>query len=318
MIAAVAGTFNVLHRGHVALINRAFAVADIIYVGITSDAMASSTRSDVVPMYLRRTALEKFLDTQDKPYRVFEIDDMYGPRDMMDSADILVVSEETAGNADKVNEERVSRGIPPLRIEVVPLVMSCDGSKISSTNIMRGEYSRSGQNSVPDIVVGSLNHVKVEAVRSVMERIYGDVRISAAEVESGVPPQPFEGQTRQGAINRAKLALGEHDMAVGIEAGVFERQEGLYDIQYCAVYDKDGRITVGCGSGFMYPSAVAEKVRGGMTVGDAMKEVFGITEIGKQQGAIGFLSGGLLDRKSLTEQSVTAAMVPRLNDSYGE
>jgi non-canonical (house-cleaning) NTP pyrophosphatase len=47
-----------------------------------------------------------------------------------------------------------------------------------------------------------------------------------------------------------------------------------------------------------------------------MDQVFGQKDIGHGQGAIGYLSRGLLERKALTEQSVTAAMVPRLNDSY--
>ncbi|MBO4503173.1 MAG: inosine/xanthosine triphosphatase, partial [Candidatus Methanomethylophilus sp.] len=179
-----------------------------------------------------------------------------------------------------------------------------------------GKYGTHGYSDVLDIVVGSTNHVKVEAVREVMERVFGDVRVTGINVDSGVPDQPFEEQTRQGAINRAKAALGDHDMAVGIEAGVFEKELGLYDIQFCAILDRSGRLTVGTGSGFMYPPAVADLVRKGQTVGEAMKAVFEQPDIGKGQGAIGYLSRGLLDRKALTEQSIIAAMVPRLNDSY--
>ena len=51
-----------------------------------------------------------------------------------------------------------------------------------------------------------------------------------------------------------------------------------------------------------------------MTVGDAVHEVYGNTDIGKKQGAVGLLSKGLIDRKTLTEQSVIAAMIPRLWD----
>ncbi|MCQ2079245.1 MAG: inosine/xanthosine triphosphatase, partial [archaeon] len=213
-------------------------------------------------------------------------------------------------------EMRDKRGIKPLVISVVPLVMASDGQKVSAHCILEGRYSRDGRSDVVDIIVGSANHVKVEAVRSVMERIFGNVRVTGVEVDSGVPDQPFEEQTRQGAINRARAAMGDHDLAVGIEAGVFEKEEGLYDYQYCAVLDREGRITVGTGSGFMYPPAVAELARNGLTIGDAMREVFAQKNIGKGQGAIGFLSKGLLDRKGLTEQSVTAAMIPRLDDSY--
>ena len=103
-------------------------------------------------------------------------------------------------------------------------------------------------------------------------------------------------------------------MAVGIEAGVFEMLDGLYDIQHCTIISKDGKATYGQGMGFRYPDDVAELVRNGLSVGEAMKEIYGSTEIGKKQGAIGLLSKGLIDRKTLTEQSVTAAMIPRIWD----
>ena len=295
---AVAGTFDVLHDGHRALLRRAFESGDRVVVGITTDRMASEGRDSVVPMRFRRAELEGFISTLGRA-EVFEIDDMYGPDAIMDGVDALVVSEETLGNGRILNERRVSRGLPPMELLVVPLVRGA---------ILEGRYGRSGHSSVPDIAVGSLNPVKVMAVRSVMERVYGEVRITAVDVDSGVPPQPFGDQTHQGSLNRARAALGDHDMAVGIEAGV------LYDIQHCSIVSRDGRETYGQGSGFRYPDRIAELVRGGMTVGDAVHEVYGDSDIGKGQGAVGLLSKGLIDRKSLTEQSVTAAMIPRIWD----
>ncbi len=311
--AAVAGTFDVLHDGHKALLRRAFEVGDVVMVGITSDRMASGSRGVSVPMHIRRAELEAFLSDMGE-HRIFEIDDIYGPDEVMDSVDVLVVSEETMDNGRRVNDRRTSRGLKPMELSVVPLVMSDDGGKISSSAILRGEYGRSGHRAVMDIAVGSANQVKVSAVRSVMERVYGEVRITAVDVPSGVPPQPFEGQTHEGSRNRALAALGDHDMAVGIEAGVFEKLDGLYDIQHCTIVSRDGRETYGHGSGFRYPDAIAALVRGGMTVGDAVHEVYGDTDIGKKQGAVGLLSKGLIDRKTLTEQSVTAAMIPRIWD----
>ncbi len=313
MIAAVAGTFNILHDGHKALLKRAFEVGDEVRIGITSDRMASQGRDSFVSSHIRRKELESFLKGMGN-YSITEIDDIYGPRDMMDDVDVLVVSEETMENGNVLNEERRSRGLKPMELSVVPLVKSDSGEKISASSILRGEYGRSGRKDVMDIAVGSINQVKVAAVRTVMEKVYGDVRITAVDVQSGVPPQPFEGQTHQGSENRARAALGDHDMAVGIEAGVFEMLDGLYDIQHCTIISKDGKVTYGHGSGFRYPDSIAELVRNGMTVGDAVKVVYGNTEIGKKQGAIGLLSKGLIDRKTLTEQSVTAAMIPRLWD----
>ena len=311
MISAVAGTFNILHDGHKALLLRAFEVGDSVLIGLTSNRMASQNRSIAVSYDVRKKELEQFLYPRNN-YSIFEIDDIYGPKEIMDKADILVVSEESVSNGEKVNEERVSRGIEPLILSVVPLVVSEEGDKISASSILEGRYSRSGKKDVVDIAVGSANPVKIAAVRSVMERIYGEVRITGIDVPSGVPPQPFGDQTHQGSVNRAKAALGNHDMGVGIEAGVFEMLDGLYDIQHCTIITRDGRMTYGHGSGFRYPDSIAKLVRKGMTVGDAVKQVYGNTEIGKKQGAIGLLSNGLIDRKSLTEQSVIAAMIPRI------
>lgn len=318
MRSAVAGTFAVLHRGHRDLLDRVFALGDSVFVGITSDEMALGSREDTVPLYLRLKELEEYLAGYSKPYEIAVIDDVLGPRDRMDEVDVLVVSEESADGGLKVSEDREKRGLGPLRIDVVPVRTAADGSKISSTGILKGLYSREGNTDVPTVSVGSANHIKVEAVRRVFERIFGEARVSGSDVGSGVPDQPRGPETREGAVNRAHRAIGDRDFGVGIEAGVFELEDGLYDYQYCAVLDREGRITIGTGPGFLYPPAVSSYVRGGLTVGDAMKKVFGETDIGKRQGAIGYLSNGLLDRETLTEQAVVAAMVPRLNPSYLE
>ena len=309
MIAALAGTFNVIHDGHKALIERAFSLSDDVRIGITSDSMAS--RKNMVPFYLREKAMRDYLSSIGKDASIFMIEDMYGPKDMMDDVDVLVVSEETYENGRKVSEWRKGLNGRPIELSMVPLVLNDDGKKISSTDIMNGSYSKDGSKDAIDIAVGSLNPVKVEAVRAVMERIYGQVRIHPEDVPSGVPEQPFEDDTVKGAINRAKAALKDHDLSVGIEAGVFERYDGLYDVQHCAVVDREGKVTLGMGSGFRYPDKIAGLVRNGMTVGQAMKEVYG-SEVGHERGAIGVLSKGLLDRKGLTEQSVLNAMLPRI------
>ena len=314
MKTAVAGTFDVLHDGHKALFERAFSLSDDVIIGITSDRMASVSRDRINPFYLRKKAVSDYLKSINKTAELFMIDDMYGPKDMMEKVDVLVVSEETLENGKKVAEWRSSFSDTPLELSVVSIVKRTDGMKLSSSDIMNGTCSRSGNTDSIDIAVGSLNPVKIEAVRNVMERIYGNVRIFAVDSESGVPEQPFEDETVKGAINRAKGALGNHTMAVGIEAGVFERYDGLYDVQHCAVIDKDGKITIGMGSGFRYPDKIAELVRNGKTVGEAMKIVYTHNNVGKEQGAIGVLSKGLLDRRELTEQSVLNAMLPRIWD----
>ena len=313
MISAVAGTFNILHEGHKALLDRAFQLGDEVYIGITSDRMASSSRDRLNTYYIREKAVKEYAASKKKPFSVFTIDDIYGPDEMMDHVDVLVVSEETLANGKEVVRKASEKG-KKMDLSVVSIVQKSYGGKLSSTDIMNGSCSRNGDSGAIDIAVGSANPVKVEAVRNVMERIFGQVRIFAYDVPSGVPEQPFGDQTQEGAKNRAKAALHDHALSVGIEAGVFEMFDTLYDFQYCAILDREGRYTIGTGSGFRYPDSVVELVRKGKTVGEAMKIVYGETNAGKTMGAIGILSKGLLDRRSLTEQSVLAAMIPRIWD----
>ncbi len=64
-------------------------------MGITSDEMASSTHRRTVPLEVRKAALEQYLKTFEKPFTVFVIEDAFGPAQIMDRADVLIVSEET-------------------------------------------------------------------------------------------------------------------------------------------------------------------------------------------------------------------------------
>ncbi len=309
---AVAGTFNVLHEGHKALLDRAMWMADELYIGITSDKMAAENRTEIIPYYLRRKAIEDYVISKGEIATIFEINDIYGPPEIMDDIDILVVSEETKDNGKLVSRMREKRGLKPLKLDVVSLYRDCDGNKLNARDIMSGDMSRDGQRDVIRVAVGSTNRVKVEAVREVMESIYGSVRVYAVDAKSGVPDQPFESETHRGAVNRAKEALGDRDLSVGIEAGVFELYGELMDIQHCAIIDQKGRITVGMGSGFAYPKDIADLVRGGLTIGQAVDKVYEKNAVGHSEGAIGLLSKGIMDRKELTKQSILAAMIPRL------
>lgn len=171
------------------------------------------------------------------------------------------------------------------------------------------------------VAVGSKNPVKIEAVKRIFSQIYGQdkVEVLGIEVDSRIPIQPVGDETIDGAVNRAKEAIvkGDADLGVGIEAGLFKFPgtiTGYVDIQWCAIVDREGRLTVGCNSGFEYPPKVVSRVLGeNREVGEVMDELTGVKDLGESVGAIGVLSKGLLDRVSLSEQAVLMAMIARLN-----
>lgn len=321
------GTFDVLHRGHHALLDAAFEAGDEgVGIGVTTDDFANARRSRVVRPYAQRVAdLMAFLGRRGYAPRaeVLPISDAVGfalePR-----FDAIAATEETLSSAEAINAERVRRGLRPLRVVLAPYVLADDARPIKSTRIRNGEVDAEGRLLRPvRVAVGSENPVKVEAVRHALGALYGEVDVRGFATASGVPEQPFEAATWEGARTRARLALAawpEADFGVGIEAGLFDvaAAGGLFDVQACVALDRAGRFTYGQGPGFAYPGDVQEQVRHGATVGDVLSRLAEVPDIGRKMGAVGWLSRGHLTRAGLTEPAVLMAFLPRLRpELYG-
>lgn len=168
------------------------------------------------------------------------------------------------------------------------------------------------------VAIGSKNPVKINAVQNVLKRIYDEVNVAGVDVDSGVPHQPFgKDQTIRGAVNRAKNAYSnKFDLSVGVESGLMEIQNSItdyIDLQWCAVFDGK-KITLGVSSGFEYPPSVIKEVMDGKEVGEVMDKVTGVDNLGQKEGAVSYLSHGMLDRTENTEQCVLTAMIPRINE----
>jgi len=317
MRVAMGGTFDILHAGHEALLDAAFALGGEVFIGLTTDAMALQGRAAVSRYATREKRLRAWLARRGyTAATIGPLSDPYGPA-VSEPFDAIAVSEDREGVAKALNEERSRRGLPPLAIHVVPMVLAQDDAPIASRRIRAGEIDRRGRLLRPLAVnVGSTNPVKVRAVENVLRKVFPKLplRTRAVDVTSKVSDQPFEAEAIEGAINRAREALKEADYGIGIEAGLFwnEQVRDLLDVQYCAVVDKRGHVTLGHGPGFAYPPFVVERAKAGKTVGDAMAELTGEKAIGRTRGAIGYLTEGRMDRTELTEAAVLMAMVSRI------
>lgn len=149
MDVALGGTFDPIHDGHRALFARAFELGDVT-VGLTSDELAPKTRH--VDRYVRsyeerKRDLEAELASIAGEYdRDFAVRELTEPTGIATEAgfDVLIVSPETQGGGERVNEIRESKGLPPLQLEVVEHVPAEDGERISSTRIVMGEIDEHG------------------------------------------------------------------------------------------------------------------------------------------------------------------------------
>ncbi len=174
------------------------------------------------------------------------------------------------------------------------------------------------------IAVGSKNLVKLRATRNVFRALAGRVRVTGVKTEKPFAQPQGQAQTIEGAVTRAEQALktSSYDFGVGIDAGLVpapRTRSGFVDVQWCAILDREGNLTLGHGSGFEYPLKVIEEVSvRKREVGKAMERLSGIKRIGERMGAIGYLSRARLTRTRLTEQAVFMAMLPRMRASlYG-
>ncbi len=317
MRVATGGTFDILHDGHKALLSAAFEPRpQQVLIGLTTDRFARETRSEVRPYANRERSLRRYLEGRGwRTFTVEPIDDVFGPADDLPDLDVLVVSADRAHVGKDLNEARTAKGLRPLEVRAVPMVLAQDGLPVQSRRIRAGTIDPHGKRlSTLRVHAGTDNPVKVRAVRRVFADLFERVRVETVPVATGVPEQPIDHQAPIGAMNRARSALQDGDFGVGIEAGlIWDPSVGDYlDVQYCAVVDRAGRVTLGHGPGFEYPRAVVDRVRAGKTVGEAMADLTGIRGIGAKHGAIGYLTERRMDRDTLTEAAVLMAMVPRI------
>jgi pantetheine-phosphate adenylyltransferase len=142
------GTFDIIHRGHEVLLNKALDVGDSIIIGLTTDARAKKGREneDINSYSQREASLYNWLKSNNAEKRVsiVPLDDDWGPGALEDDINSIVVSEETKSVAKKLNTHRIEAGMPKLEVIVVPMLDARDGSRISSSRIRRKEIDSAG------------------------------------------------------------------------------------------------------------------------------------------------------------------------------
>jgi inosine/xanthosine triphosphatase len=318
MKICLGGTFNIVHKGHELLFQKAFENENFVAIGLTSNELVTGKKEVEIDEYeVRENKLLTYLNSKgwEGRFTISKLTDDLGPAQEKDF-DAIIVSEETKSGAEAINIEREKNSLKPLSILTVKTAFAENGDVISSTRIKKGEMDVNGKLMKKVLVcVGSENQVKIKAVENVFSKLFRRVSVKGISVNPDVPEQPKEKEVVEGAVKRATDAMGSDcDFGAGIEAGLFfnEVEKKYFDVQYCAIIDKSGRVTLGHGGGFYYPDELIELINQGKTVGEAVQELYGIKDAGKKKGAIGFLSKELLNRTKLTEQAVLMALIPRI------
>lgn len=146
-LVATGGTFDIIHKGHLALLGTAFAISEKVIIGLTSDEFAARMGKTTTNTYdrrldnLRTAILREFPDSS---YHVAKLDNDFGPAVLESAVQALVVSEETSRQGKILNDLRIKRDITPAQIITVPMLLARDGIRISTTRIKNSEIDAEG------------------------------------------------------------------------------------------------------------------------------------------------------------------------------
>lgn len=319
MRVCLGGTFDPLHAGHLALLQAAAEAGTSVFVGLTSGDLSKRERT-LASFDDRRSRVITYWKEQgfNAELQVGELKDRMGPAASGDY-DAIVVSPETREGADAINAHRATLGLPSLHVIIVPHLRSQEGRILSATRVAAGDVNPQGARRTPvRVAVGTRNDAKLAGVEAALSNCWPELsfEVQGFETDTGVPEQPLDGQTAEGARNRAKEALsawGGADFAIGVEAGLIQvpGMDHRLDIQCVAVLDGDGWLTEGIGPGFSYPRSILDDAEAGTTISDILGPLTGDERIGSTTGAIGFLTEGRVSRAELTQWAVEMALLPR-------
>lgn len=146
-LVAMGGTFDVIHKGHLTLLSKAFEISDKVIIGLTSDEFAE--KKGKIPNNNYGIRLETLILSLSKefPHASFQInklDDNFGPAVLERDVEALVVSDETSNQGSVLNKLRESKKLPLVQIITVPMFLAKDGTRISTTRIKNSEIDSEG------------------------------------------------------------------------------------------------------------------------------------------------------------------------------
>ncbi len=145
----VGGTFDELHKGHKALLLKAFDIGEQVLIGLSTDNLARKLKKNhrVATYTERLKKLKAFLKKQGvlNKAKIVPLNTPYGVTLSSVYAQALVVSRETEARAKEINQKRNAKGLKPLQVIVMEMVSAEDHTPISTTRIKRKEIDHEGR-----------------------------------------------------------------------------------------------------------------------------------------------------------------------------
>lgn len=174
---ACGGTFDLFHKGHQSLIDKAFATGKFVSIGVTTDKFcAKLDKSPLENQTARIKTLKAYLQKKKlhRRYKIVPLNDIFGTTTKDPTIEALVVSRETIGGARLINKERVKKKLKPLKIIICKEILAQDGKKISTGRIKSGEISPDGL-SYLNLLLKIANRRFERKIRTKLKKPFGPI-----------------------------------------------------------------------------------------------------------------------------------------------
>jgi pantetheine-phosphate adenylyltransferase len=146
-LVATGGTFDIIHKGHIELLKKAFEISSTVVIGLTSDELAEKKGKKLSNNYSTRLVSLTSVIEQNFPrssFRISRLDNDFGPAALEGEVQALVTSAETSFQGEVLNKLRAEKNLPKVEIITVPMVLAKDGGKISTSRIKKSEIDFEG------------------------------------------------------------------------------------------------------------------------------------------------------------------------------
>jgi len=146
-LIAMGGTFDIIHKGHLTLLSKAFSISSNVIIGLTSDELTKKRGKKTLNNYEKR--FETLMSTiktnfPNHAFQISKLDNDFGPAVLEENVQALVVSDETGNQGEILNQLRAEKNLSLVKIVIVPMVLAQDGDRISTTRIKNSEIDVEG------------------------------------------------------------------------------------------------------------------------------------------------------------------------------